>query len=277
MQFSGNKKEYKTGATRDTAKGKGRYDLIPPISLFRLARVYEDGAVNHGDRSWEKGIPFHRFVDSAKRHLNQWMAGMRDEDHLAQAMWNIAGLIFTEDQVARGKLPATLNDIPKSIDGGGFRNWNHPILQSVGMAGAKSTCPPKKLRFYVAASVRGIAGEGVSEGTKRTNVKIATTHVRELRTAFPEHTFYSPHEQEHLWNKAWDEKFITSEEILNHCFEVVGLCDVFLALSSPEVSEGVRAEMAVAHDAGIPIIDLYSYPPTDWVNIICSELAKANE
>lgn len=88
-KFSGKKDVYKSGATRDSRAGKGRFDLITPYALARLAGVYERGAVNHGDNNWMKGIPFSRLIDSAMRHINQFKMGMRDEDHIAQAAWNL--------------------------------------------------------------------------------------------------------------------------------------------------------------------------------------------
>jgi len=69
MKFSGVKDNFSTGATRDQSKGKGRYDLITPIGLKRLAEVCERGAVNHGDRNWEKGVPLGRCLESAIRHI----------------------------------------------------------------------------------------------------------------------------------------------------------------------------------------------------------------
>ena len=59
---SGKKQEFSTGAHRDSNIGKGRYDLIPPISLKRLADVYERGADKYGARNWEKGMHEHAFL-----------------------------------------------------------------------------------------------------------------------------------------------------------------------------------------------------------------------
>jgi hypothetical protein len=97
-KFSGTKDEFGTGATRDTQKGKGRYDLIPPEMLRRLALVYERGAAIHGDDNWTKGIPESRLYSSAMRHTDQARSGQRDEDHLAQAIWNLTALIYFEER-----------------------------------------------------------------------------------------------------------------------------------------------------------------------------------
>jgi len=113
VKDSGRRQEFTTGSQRDTRDGKGRFDLIPPESLRRLALVFERGAVKYGDRNWEKGQPLQRYIDSALRHLNSFQAGDREEDHLAQAAWNCFAYIATEERIRRGQLPAELDDTPK--------------------------------------------------------------------------------------------------------------------------------------------------------------------
>ncbi len=111
-KFSGVKDIYATGATRDRRAGKGRYDLVTPFMLERLAGVYERGALNHGDRNWEKGMPFSRLIDSACRHINQYRLGYRDEDHLAQAIWNLSCILHFEGCGTDAEY-RKLNDLPK--------------------------------------------------------------------------------------------------------------------------------------------------------------------
>lgn len=84
-------------AVREPSIGKGRFDLITPFGLRRLAEWYELGAQKYSDRNWEKGIPFSRYVDSAMRHLNKFVMGMNDEDHLAAAAWNILAIIHHQE------------------------------------------------------------------------------------------------------------------------------------------------------------------------------------
>ena len=97
LKFSGKKDTYDTGATRDSSEGKGRYDLISPLFLRRIAIVLEKGAKNHGDNNWQKGIPYSRLIDSAFRHISQFNCGMDDEDHLAQAVTNLMFLIHFQE------------------------------------------------------------------------------------------------------------------------------------------------------------------------------------
>jgi hypothetical protein len=103
---SGNRESYEDGAVRDVRSGKGRYDLLSPIFIARLAGVLERGAAKYADRNWEKGIPMSRCADSALRHMFQYLGGARDEDHLAQAAWNLMAMIHFEET------RPDLNDMP---------------------------------------------------------------------------------------------------------------------------------------------------------------------
>ncbi len=116
VKDSGAREQFPSGSVRDTQEGKGRFDLIPPYALRRLAVHYENGARKYGDRNWEKGQPLARYWCSANRHLLDYLEGKTDEDHLAAAAWNIFAIIWTEEKVRAGKLPAELNDMPWAKD-----------------------------------------------------------------------------------------------------------------------------------------------------------------
>lgn len=116
LKDSGQRQEFATGAVRDLQDGKGRYDLLPCHAIFRVARTLEKGARKYAERNWEQGIPTGRFMDSALRHLFRHLAGDRDEDHLAQAAWNVLCLIETEHRIKGGMLDASLNTLPGPID-----------------------------------------------------------------------------------------------------------------------------------------------------------------
>lgn len=115
LKDSGKRQTFDTGAKRDIQTGKGRYDLMSPIVNRRLAIIFEKGASKYDARNWEKGMPLGRFIDSAKRHLDQFIEGHRDEDHLGQAIWNLCALLHVEEMINRGLLPKTLNDLPNYL------------------------------------------------------------------------------------------------------------------------------------------------------------------
>lgn len=97
LEDSGARKEFETGAVRDIQEDKGRYDLLSPYALKRVAVHYERGGVKYAERNWEKGIPASACFSSAIRHLFRWLAGERGEDHLAAAVWNIMSIMHFEE------------------------------------------------------------------------------------------------------------------------------------------------------------------------------------
>lgn len=104
------KETFATGAQRDTRTGKGRYDLISTHAMKRLALRLEQGANHYGDRNWEKGMPLMRCVDSLKRHLDQWIEGDYQEDHLAGVLFNAMALTDMDTRMNRGELDDTILD-----------------------------------------------------------------------------------------------------------------------------------------------------------------------
>jgi hypothetical protein len=110
LKDSGDTREFGTGAIRDMAEGKGRFDLLPAAALLRLAKHYEAGAKKYGDRNWENGQPISVLIDSGMRHLFKYLDGWTDEDHLSAAAWNILGAMWMEE-----KNPA-MQDIKPRID-----------------------------------------------------------------------------------------------------------------------------------------------------------------
>lgn len=112
---SGQREEFATGARRDVQEGKPRYDLVPVCSLKRLADLYARGAAKYGEGNFEKGMPYSRVYAALLRHAYQWREGDRTEDHLAAVAWNAFALMFYEEAVARGDLPASLNDFPPLV------------------------------------------------------------------------------------------------------------------------------------------------------------------
>ena len=94
---SGKRQEFETGAKRDIQDDKPRPDLISPHALLRIGGLLARGADKYGERNWEKGMPYSRFLASAFRHLLQYAKGDRDEDHLAAVCFNIMAIIHFEE------------------------------------------------------------------------------------------------------------------------------------------------------------------------------------
>lgn len=83
-------RQFSTGAVRDDASGKGRFDLLPWGAIHALARHCERGALHYGERNVDKGIPQHSLMDSALRHIGEYIQGDSEDYHLVAALWNIA-------------------------------------------------------------------------------------------------------------------------------------------------------------------------------------------
>ncbi len=111
VKDSGERRKTETGAVRDRASGKGRFDLISPIALERLAKHYENGAKKYDARNWEKGMPLSWFLDSASRHINKYLSGDRSEDHWAAVAWNAFSFIHIEQMIRNAKLPKSFDDL----------------------------------------------------------------------------------------------------------------------------------------------------------------------
>ena len=111
-------RDFGTGAYRESAEGKGRFDLVPLFAVRAIASAMERGQRKYGNaRNWESGIPLSCFFDSAMRHLAKAGAGFDDEDHFGAALWNIACLVETRERIERGILPAELADLPDTYAG----------------------------------------------------------------------------------------------------------------------------------------------------------------
>lgn len=110
MVDGGTRHEFTTGAIREVEEKIGRYDLISPIGLRRLARWYQLGAIKYADRNWEQGLPTSNCMNSAIRHLIKYMMGMDDEDHLAAIAWNIFAIMHFEE------LKPEMQDIPSRLE-----------------------------------------------------------------------------------------------------------------------------------------------------------------
>jgi len=112
IKDSGQRQEFKTGAVRDVTKGKGRFDLLPLMTLFRMAKWYEKGCEKYGDRNWEKGIPLSNYMSSCLRHFFKHIMGFKDENHLDAALWNMMCFMEIRMRIDLGLLPQELNDLP---------------------------------------------------------------------------------------------------------------------------------------------------------------------
>jgi hypothetical protein len=79
---------------------EGRFDLIPPVAMFELAKVMQHGAEKHAPQNWRK-IPVYSdkgsgHLNHALMHLFAWLAGDRQEEHLTHALARVAMAVELE-------------------------------------------------------------------------------------------------------------------------------------------------------------------------------------
>ena len=103
------------GGVRDRSAENGRYDLISPVVMHKLARHLAAGAEKYEPRNWEKGMPLSWCLDSAERHLNKLKCGMKDEDHAIAALCNMMFFIHLNEAISQGILDESFDDLPKDI------------------------------------------------------------------------------------------------------------------------------------------------------------------
>jgi len=82
---------------------KLRYDLISPIALEELVKVYTFGSKKYSPRNWEKGIPFSEMFAALMRHAWAWIkrsdqdpeSGLHPLAHVAFWCFAIIHLSYT--------------------------------------------------------------------------------------------------------------------------------------------------------------------------------------
>lgn len=83
--------KFATGAVRSSDAEATRYDLISPIGLAAVARAAAEGSRKYSDYNWERGMPVNDLLNHALRHIYEYLAGDRSDDHLGHAAWNLLG------------------------------------------------------------------------------------------------------------------------------------------------------------------------------------------
>lgn len=86
----------KTGAVRSSDADQYRFDLIHPIALMALARLYAEGAEKYGDMNCERGFPINDLWNHVMLHKSRWDSGDRSEPHLARMLWGTLMMVVSE-------------------------------------------------------------------------------------------------------------------------------------------------------------------------------------
>ena len=97
---------------RDASAGTGHFHSIPPVALRKLAERFEAGAKKYSANNWMKGIPLSHYIDSLTRHQLAFAEGDVAEDHAGAIIWNACAMVWTDEEIKAGRLPAALDDLP---------------------------------------------------------------------------------------------------------------------------------------------------------------------
>lgn len=91
---------------RSPSSDRVNYLLIRSGPMYeRWAAHLTAGAKHYGDNNWmlAAGIAeFNRFQESFARHVEQWLAGDRVEDHAAAIFFNVNGAEYVRDKLGTG-------------------------------------------------------------------------------------------------------------------------------------------------------------------------------
>lgn len=269
IKDSGTRRKFDSGAVRDAETGKGRFDLISPIALTRLAQHYESGAVKYSARNWEKGIPLSTFMDSTLRHLNKYREGIRDEDHITAALWNVAGFIHTEEMIKRELLPKELDDLPCYLPPP--LSKEEPVTASEAILEAKKkqdvayrqffgyarSESPKKITAYLSHPIRGRADGRPEKRRIKENNEKAKKIAKQIQTKWKDWLdLYCPAIHDEVLQILYDRKAISIDELLAADCVVLERRDIhFIYLPKNEkISEGMKVEINHSVRHNIPSI-----------------------
>ena len=104
------KTHFKTGAVRDSQKGK--VDFVETVSFtahHRFAQYMTGKKKKYGAGNFKKGIPIESYEKSLLRHVSQYFRNKYEngndepkEDHLAAIRFNVDGIMH-EEEIAKLK------------------------------------------------------------------------------------------------------------------------------------------------------------------------------
>lgn len=112
LHDSGERRTFKSGAVRDRGDLKPRPDLISPHAQMREGMIMTLGGIKYELRNWERGLPISECLASAQRHIEQYKRGDTDEDHMAQARWNLGVILHFEEEIKAGRMDPAIDDMP---------------------------------------------------------------------------------------------------------------------------------------------------------------------
>ena len=234
---TGEKRQFSTGAKRQASAGKGLPSLFPGDGYIELCKHFEDGAVLHGDRNWEKGLPLASIIDSLERHIAAEKMGDTSERHDRAIGWNALVYLTTKTRIKEGLLPADLDDMPK------YEQQSIPVPP-----------PEKHISVYFSHYIRGPKGHEATDSEIEYNMAQAILVADQLRHLFPQLDMYVPAEHEDFIGIAYADGLLTEQQLLDVDCKILEQKDCVLAFAPDnyKLSRGMQREIVHARLRGIP-------------------------
>lgn len=91
-------KIFESGAKREEKSHKPYVHSFKGYTRIRFGYHMTKGAMLHGDKNWELGLPTESYEESNDRHWAQYLSGDRSEDHLSAMIFNIQGIMLNEQK-----------------------------------------------------------------------------------------------------------------------------------------------------------------------------------
>jgi len=234
---TGEKRQFSTGAKRQASAGKGLPSLFPGDGYIELCKHFEDGAVLHGDRNWEKGLPLASIIDSLERHIAAEKMGDTSERHDRAIGWNALVYLTTKTRIKEGLLPADLDDMPK------YEQQSIPVPP-----------PEKHISVYFSHYIRGPKGHEATDSEIEYNMAQAILVADQLRHLFPQLDMYVPAEHEDFIGIAYADGLLTEQQLLDVDCKILEQkdCALFYAPDNYIMSRGMKVEFDYANKHNIP-------------------------
>jgi hypothetical protein len=114
-------RRYESGVIRGDNTGKTDYTLALDGPLFeRWARLLTENVGSKGKRNWMNASTqedYDRFRESFLRHALSVLRGDDDEDHHAACVFNLNGMLYTQENLARRVVPSRGSEAANSRSG----------------------------------------------------------------------------------------------------------------------------------------------------------------
>ena len=135
----------------------------------------------------------------------------------------------------------------------------------------------RKAKAYLCMCYRGENGDVATDEEIQANIDKAVLHARAICKAFPESLeLYVPHLNESMVHRLWKKDYVTSDEILDICCDIVAEQDFVIGFGL--LSKGMEREMHCAIHRGMPVLyfDVFDDEAREVIGIAIAKFRDDN-